>query len=383
MEADRESDFEADLEAVSRDARGAGSGPRGTALSPALRAGWSALDARAGSPMEQSIWAEAGYEAFSEDEPRLFAVGPADAPEAIAPLVSVQVGTPHLGFVGAGQLGEPMDLLVRDEAAREALCEALAASGASLWLGRVPVESPTRAALARAYRWPGGLVTRPALEHTTIALDPSWCEPDRHLTARRRSDLRRAQRRAESLGPVRAEIRAPRPDELGPLLEAAIAVESSGWKGRLGTAIAIDAVCGRFFRRYAERASARGLLRLGLLWIGDEPAAMQLAMEWRHRYWLLKIGFDERFAPCSPGMLLMAESVRWCAERGLSSYELLGRPEPWTLVWTKKTRDYVSLRAYPRTMRGISRLAVDGTRFVLRRVVAGAARVGASRGGAS
>src|SRR5206468_8833130 len=92
---------------------------------------------------------------------------------------------------------------------------------------------------------------------------------------------------------------------------------------------------------------------------GGQPVAMQLAVESGGRFWLLKIGYDERFARCSPGTLLTIEMLRYAASRRLRSYEFLGTVEPWTLMWTRFIRPCVSLLAYPATPPGMAALVAD------------------------
>src|SRR5207247_3695751 len=128
----------------------------------------------------------------------------------------------------------------------------------------------------------------------TIALDGQ--EPESRLSSRRRSDLRRARRHAEAMGEVTSEVLAPSPQEVPALLAEAIAIEARSWKARAGTALASDPVRRGFFERYALAAAADGTLRLAFLRIGGQGAAMQIAVECGRRFWLLKIGYDERFA---------------------------------------------------------------------------------------
>ena len=101
----------------------------------------------------------------------------------------------------------------------------------------------------------------------------------------------------------------------------------------------------------------KGALRMCFLRIGDAVAAAQIAVTFGDRFWLLKIGYDEAFARCSPGTLLSLETIRYAAARGLRSYEFLGGPEPWTRMWTDQERPCVSLRVYPASLRGIWVLA--------------------------
>jgi CelD/BcsL family acetyltransferase involved in cellulose biosynthesis len=94
---------------------------------------------------------------------------------------------------------------------------------------------------------------------------------------------------------------------------------------------------------------------------------MQLAVESARGFWLLKIGYREEFARCSPGMLLMAETIRYAASRGLAFYEFLGNADNWTRVWTSDEVPTVTIRAYPFRVRGIAALTVDTFQGVLRR----------------
>jgi CelD/BcsL family acetyltransferase involved in cellulose biosynthesis len=121
----------------------------------------------------------------------------------------------------------------------------------------------------------------------------------------------------------------------------------------------------RFFEQYTAIASERGILRLCFLKIGGHTAAIQIAVESGGGFWLLKVGYDETFSRSSPGNLLMLETLRYAAKRGLRSYEFLGSAEPWTEMWTNRVRPCVSVRAYPNNVRGAAALswmqsALDG-----------------------
>jgi CelD/BcsL family acetyltransferase involved in cellulose biosynthesis len=251
-----------------------------------------------------------------------------------------------------------MDLIYRDPADCARLAGALASSGLPVFLPRLMAESPTVTAMTDA--WDAGVVIRwPAPGCPYIQLSAQWAQDEPPLNAGRRSDLRRARRHAERMGGVDTQILAPTVSELDPLLEAVFHVEGCGWKSRSGTALAIDHPRSEFFRCYAKAAAAAGILRLCFLRIGDRFAAVQFAVECESRFWLLKIGYDESFAKSSPGLLLLADTVRYAAARGLETYEFLGVPEPWIRVWTDQVRECVSLRAYPSRRAGLTAIAAD------------------------
>ncbi len=101
------------------------------------------------------------------------------------------------------------------------------------------------------------------------------------------------------------------------------------------------------------------MLRLCFLRIGDRHVAMQFAMVKGGSFYLLKIGYNAEFARCSPGILLLRESIAHAAESGLNTFEFLGHSESWIQVWTQRKRPCVSLHVYPDTLRGGTALLAD------------------------
>ncbi len=330
---------------------------------------WDRLASTSGSPIGQYIWARACVEALGDQySPYVLAIGPREAPVAVAPLARRRGPVAPLELLGVHELREPMDFLYTDAAAAAALVRVLAKLPGPLSLKRFPAGSLALAGVEDAYRRRGLVLSRDAGACPYIALGEQHREPEQTLSARRRSDLRRAQRRAARLGEVSYETLAPSPAELEPLLEEVIGVEAAGWKGRAGTALAHDPKRWAFFRRYAAAASSRGILRLCFLRIGGRTAAVQLAVETDDRFWLLKLGYDERFARCSPGSLLLLESIRQAATRGLRSYEFLGDAESWTRPWTQTVRPCVRVDAYPFERSSVGKLATDAATAAGRRL---------------
>ncbi len=319
--------------------------------------------------METYGWTEAAAASLSNAiAPRLVIAEQGESLRGVAQLGVVRGSlSGRLEMIGISQLNEPEDFVYVDRAALEAVARRVVAVRRPVFLGRLRAQSPTISALRVAAKGRGVVVVRPQASCPYIALDESWQDPESHLSSRRRSDIRRARRRAEQQGEVRAEIVNPSVAELGPLLAIALAVEARSWKGAAGTALVNDPIRGRQLRQFAAWASRNGILRIGLLKIGDIYAAMQIAAEHNGAYWLLKIGFDSALANCSPGNLLLAESLRYSADKGLTSLEFLGTVEPWTRVWTESERKCVSLRYYPFNPRGAAALVADGAGKLLRR----------------
>jgi CelD/BcsL family acetyltransferase involved in cellulose biosynthesis len=322
-----------------------------------LTRGWERLERKASSPMQTAPWSRAAAEAlYPAGRLKVVVLGDPGDPRAIAPLV--RSGS-RAELIGAAELGEPADFLFSDRQAAADLARALAAQKAPLLLRRVPRDSVSVASVKGAHRMPTGVVVRPSAGHPFIELCDGWTAPEGLLARRRASDLRRARRHAEAYGELSFQVLSPTPSELEPLLQEAIDVEAAGWKSRAGSALRTDPPRRDFYRRYASEAARRGELRLCFMRIRGRAAAMQLALEWKRRLWLLKIGYDESFSRCSPGMLLLLESTRWAAQRELHSVELLGVEAPWTRMWTEEVRPCVTVAVYPAGSSGLAAFAGD------------------------
>ena len=333
-----------------------------------LSAAWDELAAHSGSPMQQYAWIHACADTFvQEGDLSIFAAGTAPRITAIAPLIR-RGGGARLELPAADEMYEPMDFLYADAASLAPVTNALARTKLPILLRRIPAESPVIGALRRSYRGGGAVICRPVAGCPWIALDSTWVRPEDKLNPGRRSDLRRARRIAERFGPVSSEVLSPDPKAVGPLLDEAFRVELASWKGSQGTALASDTTRGRFCRRYAVAACERGILRVCFLRIGERAAAMQLAVECGGRFWLLKIGYDQAFHRCSPGLLLVRETVQYAAECGLHGYEFLGIDEPWTRIWTREVHRCVSVWACPVLWRALAPLGFDLVRQAWRRL---------------
>lgn len=342
---------------------------------PALLAAWQWLELAAAMPMQGQGFAAALADTLAAGaDMRIFAVGDGTDLAGLLPLCRGPGRFARWTLPGAVETGEPGDALCLNAGAAAALAEAVVRDGRALELHRVPADSPFIPALRAALRGRGLVSVRPASPMPTIALDASWQDPAAHFNAGRRSDFRRAARRAAELGTVSFETLAPGPDAFDALFDEAVAVEGRSWKRAAGTAIAVDRAKEECFRRFFRAAAGQGQFRIAFLRIDGVAVAMQMALEWQGRYWLFKIGFDEAFARCSPGSLLMLHSIGRAAERGLAAYELLGNVEPWIArFWTQDGHECVRLRAYPFNARGAAAIGGDAWGWLRARLAAGKA----------
>jgi len=318
---------------------------------------WRGWDRLAATPTQHSSWIRAWLGSFEPAyDVRIVVVGPVDQPRAVAPLVTRRKGLGRLELISVRELGEPVGVLSDgDPRSLADVGRALIELGEPLLLQRLTAQSPLVAALrsspARAL-----ILERPSVPYSYIDLDPSWAEPDARVSARRRGDLRRKHRAAEKLGPLTLEDCKPAPAELDPLLEEALRIEASGWKGRAGTALVHDRARAAFYRSYLRFAAADGLVRIFFLRVGDRRVATQVYAEFARRLWQIKIGYDEAFARVSPGMLLSREVIGAAARDGLDGLEFLGAVEPWTQTWSPTVRRFLTVRVYPLGLRRLGAL---------------------------
>lgn len=273
-------------------------------------------------------------------------------------------------MIGPQEVWEPVDGLYRDEEAAQLLAEGIVRDRRALQMDRVPAGSPLISALKKAVKGKGFVWIRPEIPTPTIALDASWKDPLSRFNSGRRSDFRRAGRKADELGTVSFELLSPDPRDFDALYEEAIRVEVRSWKSEAGTALAVVPPMEAFFRDYFRSECERGRFRIAFMRIDGRAIAMQMAVESLGRYWLFKIGFNEEYRRCSPGTLLMLHTLAWAAKQELRGYELLGYAESWIAdLWTRDQNDCVRLRIYRFTLQGAVALASDAIDLLRKRFI--------------
>jgi CelD/BcsL family acetyltransferase involved in cellulose biosynthesis len=331
---------------------------------------WRKLEGSASLPMQSHAFTSALARTFLADaHVEVFYVREREDIVALLPLCRGLGRFDRWTMAGAHEVCEPDDALYSNPEAARLLADAIIGDGRALELDRVPVGSELIPALRQALRGKGWMSVRPATPTPTIRLEPRWKDPASCFNSGRRSDFRRAARRAAEFGDLSFEILSPGPDAFDALFDEAIAVEMRSWKREAGTAIAADRAKENCFRHYFRSACEQGSFRIAFMRIDGRAVAMQMAIETLGRYWLFKIGFDEGFERCSPGTLLMLHTIGWAAERELEAYELLGNLEPWIAqFWTREQHDCVWVRAYPFNSRGLVALAADACASLRRRL---------------
>ena len=168
-----------------------------------------------------------------------------------------------------------------------------------------------------------------AMHSPCRSLPATWAELEGQLSSRFRANLRRRRRALAALGEVRVE----RCSDSTELVEAGIALELRGWKGRAGTAMAQDLDTRGFYTDLARVLGASGQLALWAMYLNDRLIAFQFGLEHRRSYALLKPAYDESLGRYSPGQLLMAEVLSDAIARHLVRFDFLGEDMLWKRDW--------------------------------------------------
>ncbi|MCB1378273.1 MAG: GNAT family N-acetyltransferase [Alphaproteobacteria bacterium] len=143
-----------------------------------------------------------------------------------------------------------------------------------------------------------------------------WFEAN--FERKRRKEFRRLQARLAEQGTLAMKCLAPGADP-APWVEEFLRLESSGWKGRKGTAIAADPAAAEALRESSAALAASGLLRFWALELDGATIATLYAVVDGDRAWLGKITHDESLARYSPGALVVLYATeRLFAEPGLA-----------------------------------------------------------------
>lgn len=111
---------------------------------------------------------------------------------------------------------------------------------------------------------------------------------------------------------------------------------------------------GRFFDRRWQEAfsemslalSRADLVRLGLAWINDEPAASLYNLRMRDREYFYMAGMEPSLAHHSPGNLLHHRMIGEAIREGVQVYDFLRGNEPYKFWWTNETCEIFQMVLY-------------------------------------
>jgi CelD/BcsL family acetyltransferase involved in cellulose biosynthesis len=170
-----------------------------------------------------------------------------------------------------------------------------------------------------------------------------------HRNNRHASDLRRRRRRLQEKGKVTVEcIR----EAIFEKLEEAFALERQGWKGERGTAMSQMESTQGFYRDIARWAEKEHALAIYFLRVDNRLVAFDFGIQYRQRFYSLKVGYDESFSTCSPGMLLTEDTLQDVVKQGVVEFDFLGDDSPGKRDWTQELRPHHWLYIFRNSTKG-------------------------------
>jgi hypothetical protein len=187
-----------------------------------------------------------------------------------------------------------------------------------------------------------------------------------------RNNLKRAKKKLDRLDKVEEAYlsgAAAGEEHIRPFFE----LEGSGWKGREGSAILSSERHTAFFTALARRLARAGLLEWHFLTLDGALLAGHLAARTHRKVTLWKVAYDERYADCAPGKLLLLRLI----ERSYASGDIdeinQVSDQDWHRDWRMDRRPYVSLevsspRVVPRMYAAVSVLARTATKAARQQV---------------
>lgn len=153
-----------------------------------------------------------------------------------------------------------------------------------------------------------------AMLQTASSPEDYW---DAAVRPKKRKELRRQWARLAELGDLETAKLAHDAD-VGPWIEEFLTLESTGWKGANGSALASHASTAAFFRSALRAAHSRGQLAITAMRLDGQAIAMLVQFISGDAGFSFKTAFDERYARFSPGVLLQRESLSLLHERTLA-----------------------------------------------------------------
>jgi CelD/BcsL family acetyltransferase involved in cellulose biosynthesis len=329
----------------------------------ALEPVWNRLvdEAHAGHPFVRHEWIRAWWESFGAGrELHILLVRANREPIAIVPLMSCAgrfCGLPvrQLQFIW-NVYAERFDFIVGrwpQLAYRAALAYLSQRTDWDLLLlPQLPTGSASLAELPRLASQSGmSNALQRSCDSPYLPVFGSWQNYWESLDRKHRSNLRNREKRLSQLGALSLEI-VSSPEHVANALEDGFCLEGAAWKDRTGTSIAACPETRRFYTLLAERAAERGWLRLCFLKLNEQRIAFAYYLEYANKLFLLKPGYDPKFAAFSPSSLLCNLVLRDAYRRGILEVDFLANSDDWKRRWTKHLRPHYRLYVFPGRLEG-------------------------------
>lgn len=160
-------------------------------------------------------------------------------------------------------------------------------------------------------------------------------------------NLSRQRRRLKEQGSVLQLVRNENPREVAAAIQEYGLLESTGWKGDEGSAVAAHNLQGHFYRELMEDFCSRREGVIYRLLLNGKTVASDICLERNATLVILKTAYDESVQGLSPGLLLHEEIFRSVfTEHKIKIVEFYGRLREWHRKWTDDSRIMYHLNFY-------------------------------------
>ena len=290
----------------------------------------------------------------------------------IAPLMRVRRAmSDRLEFLATGPAGSDyLDLIVADGAAPrviDALGAALNAEQLPLYLDHLPPASNMSALATELGRagWTSLQASPDVCPFIPLAAH-TWDSYLDSLGAAHRANVRRRMRAMASafameFGPIETQ-HARRA-----ALDALVRFSQHRWQTRGGTSAFPDSMLA-FHHSVTRRAMSEGWLRLYALSLNGAVVGVMYGFAIDGRFYFYQHGYDESYARYSPGLVLMALTIKAAIAEGLQEFDLLYGHEAYKSLWAREQRILQRLQLFPPRITGRMLHRGAETRRALRQV---------------
>lgn len=192
-----------------------------------------------------------------------------------------------------------------------------------------------------------GAICRPAGAENFIRLPADYSAYCDGLSHGFRRQLKRRGRKLEELSGVGFLLREdsrPAAANLACLME----VEDSGWKGARNSSISAVEGDSALFLAAAERLKRYGWMEWNFLEADGKTVAAQFAMKINRTLYVLKIGYRDDYAFCTPGNLLFAKVIENSIAQGDTDEINCMATCDWHKEWNVQSRALFDLIMLPR-----------------------------------
>jgi hypothetical protein len=196
-------------------------------------------------------------------------------------------------------------------------------------------------ALLRGAPWPKAIEKSGVCD--CLELGSSYDMLQKGLSKKFFRSLKNCNNRAAAAGQLSSTI-IHEADAQEDALKVFLDLEASGWKGGSGarSAIALNSRLSGFYRQLVKSFGALGACEITLLRLNHHPIAALLALRSQDTLYCLKIAYDERYAPLSPGNLQIERLLEYHIQKGDIKYLNFISSGPWQKRWNPSPMDSFS-----------------------------------------